>query len=258
MKIIILILLLTIINGEKTKGKCNNNQIEYEISEKEITYKGNGEITKECSEIVREKSLENIIIEGEFESIEKEAFRNCSSIKEIKILGELKTIEEYSFANCNSLKKVSIQTSIQTIKSYSFSYCEQLKSFLVMANIETIEDYTFYKSKKLILFLYFGNTQPQCNEKVFKTTRVLSVVINFGEKMFSVCGKLTFQPWGFVSYPHEDYFDILADSLESYYEGFIKIGIYAIIAVILLIIIYFTFFHNKKKPQPNEEQIKND
>ena len=85
----------------------------------------------------------NINIPNTVETIEKFAFRNCTSLENITIPENVKKIGEFAFQNCKSLKNISILSKFVKIENNAFEGCTSLKNIDISSEIETIEEGTF-------------------------------------------------------------------------------------------------------------------
>ena len=85
-------------------------------------------------------------------TIDKEAFRNCSSLTTITIPNSVTTIKEQAFYDCSSLTTVTIPHSVTQIESWAFAHCSSLASIIIPDSVVTIGDYVFNDCTNLTIY----------------------------------------------------------------------------------------------------------
>ena len=88
---------------------------------------------------------EVVIIPDGAKEIPKEAFENCTILKQIAIPSSVSTIGNWAFNKCSSLTSVTIPSSVTTIGYYAFDYCSSLKTARI-ARRTKIDETPGYKS----------------------------------------------------------------------------------------------------------------
>lgn len=122
--------------------------------------------------------LETFTFEGncdKVQSIEQNAFENCTSLKSFTIPASVTTIGTGAFSNCSSLADVTFAegATIQKIGSNSFQHCTGLKEITIPNSVTSIEYEAFNDCQNLKTIHIPANTTS----------------INYGA--FSLCGNLT-------------------------------------------------------------------
>ena len=91
--------------------------------------------------------LTGVVVPAQTRTIEKNAFRNCSSITTLRFeSGSMLTeIGEYAFASCSDLAKIAFPSSLLTIRSNAFQYNMSLEEVTFYANskLTSIGEYAF-------------------------------------------------------------------------------------------------------------------
>lgn len=161
---------------EMTYPSINFNQIYQIISahKKNISFEITIIITN-ISELddslSRKKDISNIIIDSSVKKIKREAFCDCSSLKQIIIPSTIQLIDEYSFQDCSSLQRINlpplineisvslfynsalveieIPSSVTRINEHAFEECFSLKKVIIPPSVTIIDDSAFNKCKLL-------------------------------------------------------------------------------------------------------------
>lgn len=101
--------------------------------------------------VLTRKKVERDIIEFEvpegIEVIDKEAFKNCHSLKKITFPNTLKTIGEMAFCGCR-FKELIIPEGVEEIKSGAFKDCE-LERVVLPSSVKEIAEKAFYSCSAL-------------------------------------------------------------------------------------------------------------
>ena len=90
------------------------------------------------------KSIKTVVIGDEVESIERNAFKNCSGITSLTLGKSLTTIGDEAFRLCSGLTSVSIPNSVTRVGTYLFYGCTSLKNVSLGNSLQNINDYMFY------------------------------------------------------------------------------------------------------------------
>lgn len=88
---------------------------------------------QECS------NLETVeFVPGDLESIETEAFADCSGLKKVTLPDGLEKIGEKAFSNCYGLTAVSIPEGVEEIGREAFEYCVELEELVIPDSVTEI------------------------------------------------------------------------------------------------------------------------
>lgn len=95
--------------------------------------------------MLREVELKGTIL------IRKEAFYNCTKLKQVKLPKTTNFIGNRAFAQCKSLERMEIDVGsiCREVKAEAFSGCVNLKHIALPATLEKIERRAFYKCTAL-------------------------------------------------------------------------------------------------------------
>lgn len=96
-----------------------------------------------------DKNIGVITFDIPIQTIGKEAFMSCNSLKEIFIPSQVTTISASAFKNCLLLEKVICNTKLETINSSAFYGCKQLKEISLPNSVTTIGSSCFYNCTSL-------------------------------------------------------------------------------------------------------------
>lgn len=80
----------------------------------------------------KNSSLFEVIIPDTVESIGKQAFSNCTRLKNVLIPKSVKSIGYSAFNFCISLKKIFIPEKVKNIKYRTFAYCLNLEEIFLL------------------------------------------------------------------------------------------------------------------------------
>ena len=79
------------------------------------------------------------IIDESIDSIPRDIFKNCATLKRISILSPIISIEENTFYGFSSLTQITIPSSITSIER-----CSSLLQITVPSSVTSIGNYTFH------------------------------------------------------------------------------------------------------------------
>lgn len=79
-------------------------------------------------------------------SIEENAFRGCSCLKDVEIPISIKTIKKGAFSNCSGLIEIFLPASVESVEYGAFVSCSSLKAITVSRQNAK------YSSKKGVLY----------------------------------------------------------------------------------------------------------
>ena len=100
--------------------------------------------TPEVCAFYGQEGLASVVILEGVQTIEKHAFRGCSSLASVAFSGDaLQTIGEGAFSGCSSLASVAFPDALQTIRAYAFCRCSSLASVAFPDALQTIGAYAF-------------------------------------------------------------------------------------------------------------------
>ena len=104
-------------------------------------------------------NLISIIIPNSVESIDYQAFSDCSSLTSVTIPNNVTSIGGYAFFNCSSLTNITIGSGITSIGVYAFRNCSSLTNITIGSKVNTINDGAFAGCSNLTNFeVDAGNT----------------------------------------------------------------------------------------------------
>ena len=92
---------------------------------------------------------EVVIIPDGVKEIPREAFENCTILKQITIPSSVTTIGDWAFRGCSSLTSVTIPSSVTTIGDWAFYGCSSLTSVTIPSSVTAIGDRAFYGCSSL-------------------------------------------------------------------------------------------------------------
>lgn len=124
----------------------------------------------------RESAITNIDISNSVTKIEKNAFMNCTNLKNVTFAedSQLNSIQKEAFYLCTSLENIVVPKGVQIIKDRAFYRCYGLKSVQIPTSVKTIERQAFFGCDKLIM--YFEQTAaPLTDEYWDKDWKVVAL-----------------------------------------------------------------------------------
>ena len=105
-------------------------------------------------------SLINVTIQEGVGRIEKDAFRNCTSLTSLRLPGSVSTIGEAAFMDCSAVTSITMLEGITEIGEHAFRNCGSLVSVEIPESVTSIGYAAFYDCRKLET-VYYGGTQTQ-------------------------------------------------------------------------------------------------
>ena len=164
----------------------------------ELSFVGNCEIIgkgafENCSKVER-ISFEDLSIK----SVEKDAYKNCSSMKSIYIPSTAVEISEEAFSGCSGLEYVTIPNSVKKIGRKTFFGCENIKSISLayFDGISKLSDYFDQKTLSMVESVLYDNSSviPKsffdgCT--ALKNLTLTKRVDEIGERAFAECYSLS-------------------------------------------------------------------
>ena len=96
---------------------------------------------------------------GSVTTINNNAFRNCSELKNITIPNSVTSIGSSAFSGCSGLTSITIPSNVTSIGSHAFSGCSGLTSITIPNSITSIEEALFSACYSLTNIKYHGTEQ---------------------------------------------------------------------------------------------------
>ncbi len=118
------------------------------VEDKDIAADGTFKVPQGVNVIAKEAfynctALKQIDIPGSVSSIECLAFSGCINLEEVRIPAGVKSISEGLFAHCSNLKQVTIPDSVTSIEEHVFYNCIALKQIDIPCSVTSIKNYAF-------------------------------------------------------------------------------------------------------------------
>ncbi len=88
-------------------------------------------------------TLQEIVLDGEVQSIGMHAFSGCTSLKKMTMPDTVKTISEYAFLDCSGITELHLSAELTAIERYAFQNCNQLRRVNLPAGLTSIGDGAF-------------------------------------------------------------------------------------------------------------------
>ena len=104
----------------------------------------------QLSHIVKEYSIEEIVLTGDTTTIGTGLFKDCSTLKRVVISDSITSIGKEAFSGCSGLSLVSIGDSVTSIGAYAFYKCTNLISITIPNSVTRIEGEAFNQCSKLV------------------------------------------------------------------------------------------------------------
>ena len=109
-----------------------------------ITYSPSKKVLISC-----DNKEETVIVPEGITQIKKEAFKDCTNLKEITLPESLKTIGVAAFQNCSSLKRIVIPAEVKILCKYVFYGCKALEEVILSEGLEKISALAFARCESL-------------------------------------------------------------------------------------------------------------
>jgi len=87
--------------------------------------------------------LKNVVLSNGVETIDSNAFDECTALESITIPSSVKKIGFRAFGNCTSLKNLIIEEGVSEIDTFTFLSCEKLESVVIPNSVKTIKIQAF-------------------------------------------------------------------------------------------------------------------
>ena len=98
----------------------------FRLEDKTLIIEGEGII--ESVPFKLKKKFTEVVFNGDFIKIDKDAFAYCKSLSSVKIPDSVTKIDKGAFYNCTNLKSIKIPDSVTEIVEYAFVKCTNLKN----------------------------------------------------------------------------------------------------------------------------------
>ncbi|MCM1513522.1 MAG: leucine-rich repeat protein [Anaeroplasma bactoclasticum] len=142
-------------------------------------------------------NITKVIVPKTMKTIGDYAFNNCYNLVEIEFANGcvLDTLGKNVFNACKSLKNIVLPNGIQTIPEYAFAACESLESITLPNNLQSIDQYAFVFTSSL-KSITFPNSLKKIMNYAFRSSGLETVTIpegvtQFGTYVFTECYSLT-------------------------------------------------------------------
>lgn len=126
-------------------------------------------------------NLTELSIPSSVTKIGKEAFTNCSSLKNIAWSDNLNSIGSRAFYRCSSITDLKFPDSLKTIGRDAFSNCEALQNISFGSSIEKIGSKCFYGCPNIKQITLTATTPPSASN-VFSRNICVDARLNIPEK----------------------------------------------------------------------------
>lgn len=128
--------------GKEVFYRCDSLQ-KITVAKENPVYESSGNClsSKKTKTLIRGTNT-GVIPKG-IQTIEEDAFRNCTGLKTVTIPDGVTTIGESAFLGCTGLQKVALPNTITSIGNSTFSGCTGLQSVSLPAGIDIIGSGTF-------------------------------------------------------------------------------------------------------------------
>ncbi len=140
--IIVLLFAIALLPSNVFAGEKGDLTYEIDSNTKVIT------ITK-CKETATNVTIPSRINDYPVTVIGKNAFANCTNLKQVNIQSGIKTIESGAFEGCTNLTNISIPNTVTNINDYAFKGCSSLVTIKLPLKLMEICEGTFMDCSKL-------------------------------------------------------------------------------------------------------------
>lgn len=142
--------------------------------------------------------LESVTLPSTLVTIEKNAFKGCTSLKTIVIPEGVSTIHYGAFYDCTSLSSVTLPDSLTSIEDCAFCNCPNLKKITIPKEIQYIDDYVvgftydaatkeYTKMDDFTIFGYAYDNDPYYTDYVCTATE--DYAMEYSIRFVPVAGK---------------------------------------------------------------------
>lgn len=99
-------------------------------------------------------SLETVEFESgsNIKKIEKDAFCECTSLKDINLPDSVERIDNRAFSNCSALAQIRLPDNLKNIQQHAFAFCDKLLKINIPNSVESIGAGVFYKCNNLVVY----------------------------------------------------------------------------------------------------------
>ena len=130
------------------------------------------------------------------QTINRDAFKNCTSLETISIADSVTTLDTGAFEGCVNLKNVKLSNGAKTVAARTFYGCESLTSVTVPNNYTSIGEYAFANCPNLASVSLGENISNINSYAFYNCTSLTDIVIpntcrSFANSIFENCSALT-------------------------------------------------------------------
>ena len=111
----------------------------------DLSISGNGVIPNNRGWWKRHFSIKNIVVEGDFQSIQENAFKDCINLEHVTLPKKLKRIGKQAFSECERLEYVQMPDSLTEIGKEAFAWCHNLKEISIPRTVTSIGASAFHE-----------------------------------------------------------------------------------------------------------------
>lgn len=162
------------------------------------TYKGRPVVSIDSMAFYENYGLHGVQIPESVIEIGRNAFRDCSNLKEVTFVGnsKLEQIWQSAFQECKSLISIEIPESVTWIGEAAFAECTSLKQVLIPEGITMIAHHTFADCTSLVQITIPNSVLVIEESAFFNCTDLEQVIVGQGvteiqKETFFNCNSLT-------------------------------------------------------------------